>query len=130
MAYICENCLSNNHGWCTIKKCNGLKKMNLQSCDTYQNINAEFKAEESINTQGYRVLGKREMLWHIQTQILGINQDNNLCEQDKYKELVRCIKILGEHLNFEENLWNMESIVDSMIDEDMIKSSRIMTAKL
>lgn len=27
--YICQDCVNNNNGWCTVRKCNGLKKLNI-----------------------------------------------------------------------------------------------------
>lgn len=138
--YLCQDCINNNNGWCTVRKCNGLKKMNITSCNTFEDRNStivkvkqpsypksprvEKEAIEKVNTQGYRTLGQREMLWKIQMQIIGINEDNILSEKDKYTELVRVIKELGKHLEFEERLWEMDKIIDSELDEDMVNYSR------
>lgn len=65
------------------------------------------------------------MLWKIQSQIVAINEDD-MSYEEKYKSLVECIKNFGSYLEFEEKLWNVESVVDSMIDEDMIKDSKYM----
>lgn len=32
-SYVCLGCSANTYGWCTIKKIQGLKKLNLQTCD-------------------------------------------------------------------------------------------------
>lgn len=133
--YLCQTCKSNNNGWCTVRKCNGLKKMNIMSCNTYESKIAdedkvENYEEKTDNSQSYRILGKREMLWHIQMQILGINEDNNLSNEDKYNELVECIKSFGTHLEFEEQLWKVDDIIDSIIDEDMIKNSKLINNNL
>lgn len=146
--YICQDCVNNNNGWCTVRKCNGLKKLNVTSCNTY-----ESKSEDNhdkpyiatvnqptyprplrptsnsehvrLNREAHRVLGKREMLWKIQSQIVAINEDD-MSYEEKYKSLVECVKNFGSHLEFEEKLWNVDSIVDSMIDEGMIKDSKYM----
>lgn len=145
--YLCQDCKSNNNGWCTVRRCNGLKKLNVTSCNTYEdkyssiiNVNQpsypkpprieKDEEREEVNTQAYRVLGKREMLWNIQMQIFGINEDAELSYEDKYKTLVENIKSIGTHLNFEEQLWSVEDVIDSMIDEDMIRASKIMTERI
>lgn len=141
--YLCQSCKSNNNGWCTVRKCNGLKKMNITSCNTYEEKIilkgkvVEVKRAESIsledyvdNSGAYRVLGKREMLWKIQLLILAINADTILSNEDKYRVLTDNIKSLGTHLNFEEELWNVDDVIDSEIDKDMIKASRLITESL
>ena len=138
--YLCQDCRSNNNGWCTVRKCNGLKKLNITSCNTFEDKSStivkvnqpsypkpprnEQYEEKEDNSQSYRVLGKREMLWSIQMQIVGINKDKNLSYEEKYNALVGSIKSIGIHLEFEEKLWEMDSIIDSMIDEDMVEYSR------
>ena len=145
--YICQDCVNNNNGWCTVRKCNGLKKLNITSCNTYEskdndinkpcevanqptyprpprhNTNSE---HVRLNREAHRVLGEREMLWKIQSQVVAINQDSDMSYEEKYRSLVECIKNFGSHLEFEEKLWNVDSIIDSMIDEDMIKDSKYM----
>lgn len=144
--YLCQDCKSNNNGWCTVRKCNGLKKLNITSCNTYDDKNNDKPIEianqpsfpkpqkpimtkckdQSNNSEAYKVLGKRQMLWNIQCQIVAINQDNDINYEEKYKTLVSSIKSLGEHLEFEENLWKVSDVIDSMIDEDMVRDSKYM----
>lgn len=130
MSYLCQDCKSNNNGWCIVRKCNGLKKLNITNCNTYEDKNVvEFIGDEKDNnSESYRVLGKRQMLWNIQKQIVAINESDESYEE-KYKGLVDCIKSFGIHLNFEEDLWGVNSIVDSMID-DMIKESKYINDNL
>lgn len=143
--YLCQDCKNNNNGWCTVRKCNGLKKLNITSCNTFEGKNTiEFvngskittiegdssrskRAELKDNSVAFRVLGQREMLWKIQMQIFAINKDTISTYEDKYKSLVESVKSIGLHLDFEEELWNVNNIVDSMIDDDMIKASKYMT---
>lgn len=131
MSYLCQDCKSNNNGWCIVRKCNGLKKLNITNCNTYEDKNVvEFIGDEKDNnSESYRVLGKRQMLWNIQKQIVAINESDESYEE-KYKGLVDCIKSFGIHLNFEEDLWGVNSIVDSMIDDDMIKESKYINDNL
>lgn len=147
--YICQDCKSNNNGWCTVRKCNGLKKLNITSCNTYETKNENSSDKPYIatvnqpkyprpprhstnsehvrlNREAHRVLGKREMLWKIQSQVVAINEDSDMSYEEKYKNLVKCIKNFGIHLEFKEKLWNVDSIIDSIIDEDMIKDSKYM----
>lgn len=141
--YLCQDCKSNNNGWCTVRKCNGLKKLNINSCNTYEGRNDKpievanqptFPRTERLvdkdrcknNSEAYRVLGKRQILWNIQSQIVAINQDNDLNYEEKYKSLVSSIKSLGGHLEFEEKLWKVDDIIDSIIDEDIVKDSKYM----
>lgn len=159
--YLCKTCKSNNNGWCSVRKCNNLRKLNLSSCNTYEsraskiieevkilkpsyprppklNFLDQQKPENNIylkskkndsNNGAHRVLGKREMLWHIQSQIVGINEDITDCEE-KFDVLVDCVKSLGTHLEFEEKLWEVENILDSEIDRDMIKDSKYINKNL
>ena len=141
--YLCQDCKSNNNGWCTVRKCNGLKKLNITTCNAYESRNDKpievanqptFPRPERLvdknrcknNSESHRVLGKRQMLWNIQSQIVAINQDNDLNYEEKYNALVSSIKSLGEHLEFEEKLWKVDDIIDSIIDEDMVKDSKYM----
>ena len=39
MSYLCQDCKSNNNGWCIVRKCNGLKKLNITNCNTYEDKN-------------------------------------------------------------------------------------------
>ena len=153
--YLCQDCKSNNNGWCTVRRCNGLKKLNITSCNTYENKGDKpieianqptfprpkkpmvvKRAEPLVfdnkddDSEAYRVLGKRQMLWNIQCQIVAINKDDDLNYEEKYKELVSSIKSLGEHLEFEEKLWKVDDIIDSMIDEAMVKDSKYMNKML
>lgn len=144
--YLCQDCKLNNNGWCTVRKCNGLKKLNITSCNTYESKDdgvdkpcevanqltyprpprpGEISEHIRLNRKAHRVLGEREMLWKIQSQVVAINEDD-MSYEEKYKSLVECIKNFGSHLEFEEKLWNVESILDSMIDEGMIKDSKYM----
>ena len=49
--YLCQDCRSNNNGWCTVRKCNGLKKLNITSCNTFEGKNKiEFTNGSKIET--------------------------------------------------------------------------------
>lgn len=136
--YLCQDCKSNNNGWCTVRKCNGLKKLNITSCNTYSgNIETRGKRFDSkilddsgeYKNEAYKVLGKREMLWRIQMQVVAIDKDDSNYEE-KYKALIDCIKSIGIHLNFEERLWKVDDIIDSIIDSDILKDSKYINDNL
>lgn len=154
MSYLCQNCKSNNNGWCTVRKCNGLKKLNITSCNTYEDKNidetkimcgnenvidviktksitrgerAKLKPVDDYsdlesNSEAYRVLGKRHMLWNIQMQIAAINKD--VPEEERYNALLTCIKSFLQIQEFEEKLYHVDKIIDSIIDSDMIEQSK------
>ena len=49
--YLCQDCKSNNNGWCTVRKCNGLKKLNVTSYNTFEDKNViEFENGSKIET--------------------------------------------------------------------------------
>lgn len=151
MGYLCQECKSNNNGWCTVRKCNGLKKLNITSCDTYEDKNIvkftngnkieqikgewiargnrskiiEFIGNEEVfddNSKAYRALGKRQMLWNIQMQVVAINKD--VPKEERYDVLVKCLKSFAKMQEFEESLYNVDKIIDSVIDSDMIEQSK------
>lgn len=151
MGYLCQECKSNNNGWCTVRKCNGLKKLNITNCDTYEDKNIvkftngnkieqikgewiakgnrskiiEFIGNEEVfddNSEAYRTLGKRQMLWNIQMQVVAINKD--VPKEERYDALVECLKSFAKMQEFEESLYNVDKIIDSVIDSDMIEQSK------
>ena len=158
MSYLCQECKSNNNGWCTVRKCNGLKKLNIDSCNTYESRNViEFEngskiteikdsptrgkrselkpvddysnlKDENDNTEAYRVLGKRQMLWSIQLQVMAIN--DKVPKEERYDALVKCLKSIAKIQQFEEGLYKVEDILESVIDEDMIEQSKYMDTKM
>lgn len=140
MSYICESCASNNHGWCTVKKCNGLKKMNLQNCNTYEKLNIiqvnqptypkpprNEETDKKVLDEAYRVLGKREMLWNIQKQILAIKEDNTIADYLKFEVLCNCIGSIAQMQEYSEGLYEVENIIESEIDMLMLKDSKKMS---
>lgn len=140
MSYLCNDCGNNNNGWCTVRKCNGLKKMNISSCNTYDSKQINElqprgkRAESNLldescdyeinekNCEAHRVLGKRYILWNIQNQIVAINK--NVKKEERYEALVNCIKGFLQMQDFEEQLYKVEEIIDSVMDSDIIEQSK------
>lgn len=136
--YLCKDCEHNNHGWCKIKKMNGLKE--ITSCEHKgTTIKANFKAKvtsvkraESIKFEEdssfeHEALGKRQMLWAIQRQAIAIKLDNTI--ENKFEELCKCINSLAKHQNFSETIGNFEDILmetDVMMINDSKRLAEIL----
>lgn len=132
--YFCRDCIHNNYGWCKILKRNKLKEIN--SCESkddgtdkstlefFEAPSAPSEQVEEVNTEAYRVLGKREMLWTIQRQALAIKQEDKLTDEQKFYELCRCLKSIAQVQEFSENLYDVNDIIDSDMDTLMIRNSK------
>ncbi len=140
--YICLNCKHNNNGWCNERKMNGLKKLNIYTCESFkskeyayssttntdslpkyekQNIiaanNTMKKLEEEELLAIGNKLGQREMLFNIQRQALANNGIVDL------KVLSTLSSILeGSERIFDVEKYSME--VDNMIRESSITIAR------
>lgn len=142
MSYLCKNCINNNHGWCKalkrnklkeIDKCamkdDGSKPIELRPFEEFTTIDAssypsQEEVDNKINTESYRVLGKREMLWNIQKQALAIKNDSKLDESTKFNILCDCINSIAYMQEFSEKLYKVEDIIDSEVDKWMIEDSK------
>lgn len=126
--YLCKNCEHNNHGWCKIKKINGLKE--ITSCE-YNTNNINPPTYISTNEDDYsfehEVLGKRQMLWAIQRQAIAIKQDNTVT--NKFEELCKCINSLAKQQDFSECIGDFNEILmetDKMMINDSKKLMEIL----
>ena len=118
-SYLCKDCEFNNNGWCKKRKIQGLKDILI--CDEFKNdsnIN-----DEEFNGEMYKQFGKREMFYHIQNQIIGIERDEST--EDKFKILKQVMVNLESMLQIEEKIHGiaMEYSIDGDIHEDSISIS-------
>lgn len=66
MSYICKNCYNNNHGWCNIRQENGLKKLNIQRCKDFSDVNDVVDLrEESENNKTLDMYTDTELLLEL-----------------------------------------------------------------
>lgn len=130
--YICKECENNNHGWCKIKSRNKLKE--IKECkDRHvkddspevlkktENKYINTTNKEVINTESYKVFGKREMLYHIQCQIHAMPKNSTI------EEFKQVLLSLNQSLNIEEAIHGIA--VEYMIDQDIIDNSKAIFKK-
>lgn len=125
---ICTDCTHNNNGWCKAKKTNkGLR--DLLSCElkVINKIGSSIQIEENNSIRMpdlvERHLGKREMFYNIQLQIIAINE-SDIDDNEKYEELLKTMKNLELNLQTEEIIYKVQDNLYSEIDRDIIESSK------
>lgn len=125
--YICKGCTNNNNGWCTIKKQQGLKQ--IKDC-TDKNIESESFPQNEVTVSSddfahaQRLLGKREMLWIIQQQVVAILNNET---ENPLKAILECLNTIEKSQHGLEQIFNVVKHIDSSIDTDMIQDSRYMS---
>lgn len=80
-----------------------------------------------MNNIEYEALGKRIMLWGIQTQIIDILEDDTVV--NKFEELCRRIVSISESQNFCETIGNFNDLLlgtDKFFIEDSKKLTKIL----
>lgn len=149
MSYLCKDCVHNNHGWCKVLKRNKLKEIDKCAVKDDGSKKAELRPFEKLtsipaptypgpskteqkedNTEAYRVLGKREMLWNIQRQAIAIKEDNSIDASSKFEMLCHCINSIAQSQEYSEKIFKVEDIIDSEIDDMMIKDSKLINTRL
>lgn len=148
--YLCKDCEHNNNGWCKKKSIQGLKNItdcefknnNIEilgkikdiECKEYESNNLNFNdgsiipdhtKKEEVDTGAYKVMGKREMFWNIQLQMLGIDEDSSI--EDKYKALKQIMVNSEQTLLIDEKIWGIA--MDYSIDEDVVEESKFISKK-
>lgn len=125
--YLCKNCKYNNNGWCTERKMQGLKSVTKCSVMDKMLYPAEPTNIIENNSDKYNQLGQRTMLWKIQRQMLAIDSDKKLSIEEKYDNLIQSITSLALMQDTNDKIFDIESILDSEIDADMISDSKRIT---
>ena len=137
--YLCKDCKHNNHGWCVKTKRNKLKEITecshkLMAEDPFalptmsENMTG-FKPNTiatdhlpAINESG-RIIGKRELLYTIQRQILAMEPEH---AGNTLDELKKVLVTLNDTIDIEENIYKVQ--YTSEIDKDIKISSNNIAA--
>ena len=74
-----------------------------------------------------RIFGKREMLWNIQRQIFGAKTRGQVINEEW---LIKILNSVEQLQKVEEENWNMEQYINSEIERDVIKESKLIQENL
>lgn len=74
-----------------------------------------------------RIFGKREMLWNIQRQIYIAKQKGKAINEEW---LINILSSIEQMQQVEELNWEIEQYIDSEIERDVIKESKLIKAGL
>lgn len=87
-----------------------------------KNIKNTYEDDKDLTFE-YETIGKREMYWNIQCQLLAIDNEN-ISDGEKYIEFVKVLNSLGQVQQMNESIGNtMELIKGSEVISDMRKDS-------
>lgn len=141
--YLCKDCGNNNHGWCTVKRMNGLKGITECKSKTVQNeegsqVYMDILGDEYVDTdtgmfcddnlqfgfsdfneESHKNYGKREMFYIIQQQLQAMN------DTDTVEEVKKLMVNLEEMLKVGEQIHGIAS--NSIIDGDNIRNSKALS---
>lgn len=70
-----------------------------------------------------RIYGKREMLWNIQRQIYAAKQKGKTINEEL---LIKILNSIEQMQRVEEENWDMEQYIESEIERDVIKESKLL----
>lgn len=74
-----------------------------------------------------RIYGKREMLWNLQCQIYGAKIKGKAINESL---IIQILQGLENMQIVEEANWNMEEYIESDIELDIVKESKILNTKI
>lgn len=74
-----------------------------------------------------RIFGKREMLWNIQRQIYAAKQKGKTINEEW---LIKILNSIEQMQRAEEENWNMEKHIESLLEKDVIEESKLLQTKL
>lgn len=79
------------------------------------------------NDEALKVIGKRYMLWNIQRQVYALKlKDRTVTEE----WLIDILDSLEKMQLVEEDNWNTKKHIESEIEEDMIRESKILNERI
>lgn len=116
--YFCKDCKHNKNGWCAKLSKQGLK--DIKFCNDKFIEWQEIEEEKEFDSESYKQFGKREMFYHIQMQMLGIDKEE--LEVEKFKTLKQVMVNLEKMLQINEGIFGIAT--DYMIDQDIIDKSK------
>lgn len=74
-----------------------------------------------------RVFGKREMLWNIQRQIFAAKQKGKTINEEW---LINILNSIEQMQRVEEENWNMQKHIESLVEKDVIEESKLLRERL
>lgn len=79
------------------------------------------------NDEALKVIGKRYMLWNIQRQVYALKlKDRTVTEE----WLIDILDSLEKMQLVEEDNWDTKKYIESEIEQDMIKESKILNKRI
>lgn len=79
------------------------------------------------NDETLKVIGKRYMLWNIQRQVYALKlKDKTVTEE----WLIDILDSLEKMQLVEEDNWNTKKYIESEIEQDMIRESKILNKRI
>lgn len=79
------------------------------------------------NDEALKVIGKRYMLWNIQRQVYALKlKDRTVTEE----WLIDILDSLEKMQLVEENNWDTKKYIESEIEQDLIRESKILNKKI
>ena len=79
------------------------------------------------NDEALKVIGKRYMLWNIQRQVYALKlKDKTVTEE----WLIDILDSLEKMQLVEEDNWNTKKYIESEIEQDMIRESKILNKRI
>lgn len=79
------------------------------------------------NDEALKVIGKRYMLWNIQRQVYALKlKDRTVTEE----WLIDILDSLGKMQLVEEDNWDTKKYIESEIEQDMIRESKILNQRI
>lgn len=79
------------------------------------------------NDEALKVIGKRYMLWNIQRQVYALKlKDRTVTEE----WLIEILDSLEKMQSVEEDNWDTKKHIESEIEQDMIRESKILNKRI
>lgn len=83
--------------------------------------------ERKLKEEARKIYGKREMLWNLQCQIYGAKIKGKAINESLIMQILESL----ENMQIvEEDNWNMEQYIESEIELDIVKESKILNTKI
>lgn len=83
--------------------------------------------EIKLKEEARRIYGKREMLWNLQCQIYGAKRKGKVINESLIMQILEGLENMQ---TVEEANWNMEEYIESEIELDIVKESKILNTKI
>lgn len=85
------------------------------------------KEEIELKEEARKIYGKREMLWSLQCQIYGAKIKGKVINENLIMQILEGLENMQ---TVEEANWNMEQYIESDIELDIVKESKMLNTKI